>query len=142
MWGGGGGRGGPGRQGEGEGRETGGEGGGGVGGEVGEEALGDPDIHALGGEEEGGGLVSAAGVARLELLQVLQGGAREQPPALEGEVSLIVINGVTNKLKFKTNKQEMFCHLSHFVQVPDCQLEDVCLLQLGNILSLCLKSNS
>ena len=88
WWGGwwGAGRAGPGRQGEGERWEAGGERGRRVGGQVVEEPLREPDVDLWRGEEEGGGLVGAAGVARLELLQVLQGGAREQPPALEGEV--------------------------------------------------------
>ena len=47
-----------------------------------EEPLREPDVDLWRGEEEGGGLVGAAGVPRLELLQVLEGGAREQPPAL------------------------------------------------------------
>ena len=76
------GRAGPGRQGEGERWEAGGERRRRVGGQVVEEPLREPDVDLWRGEEEGGGLVGAAGVPRLELLQVLEGGAREQPPAL------------------------------------------------------------
>ena len=84
WWGGwwGAGRAGPGRQGEGERWEAGGERGRRVGGQVVEEPLREPDVDLWRGEEEGGGLVGAAGVPRLELLQVLEGRAREQPPAL------------------------------------------------------------
>ena len=38
-----------------------------------EQPLGETDIDLRGGEEEGGGFVGAAGVAGLELLQILEG---------------------------------------------------------------------
>ena len=79
---------------------------------MGEESLGHPDIHIGDGEEEGGGLLGAAGVARLELLNVLERIARKESPAL-GE----------------------------FVQMPHCQLKDVSLLQLGHILPFRLEGH-
>ena len=60
-------------QGEGEGWEAGGEGRRSVGGQVVEQPLGEPHVNLRGREEEGGSLVGAAGVARLELLEILEG---------------------------------------------------------------------
>ena len=69
-------------QGEGEGREAGCEGRRSVRGQVVEQPLGEPHVNLRGREKERGSLVGAAGVACLELLQVLEGGACKQPPTL------------------------------------------------------------
>ena len=84
-------------QAEAEGRDVGGEGGAGRGGEVRHQPLRHADIHLGHGEEEGGGLLRGAAVPSLELLDVLERAAAEQPAAL-GEL----------------------------VQVPHRQLQDVC----------------
>ena len=84
-------------QAEAQGRDVGGEGGAGRGGEVRHEPLRHADIHLGHGEEEGSGLLRGAAVPCLELLDVLQRAAAEQPAAL-GEL----------------------------VQVPHRQLQNVC----------------
>ena len=71
-----------GREAEGERGNVGGEGGGGRGGQVGEQPLTQPDVHLGHGEKEGGGLLGAAGVPSLEPLDLLQGIAGEEAPAL------------------------------------------------------------
>ena len=103
-----GGRGGAGRagasgQGEGEGREAGGEGRRSVGGQVVEQPLGEPHVDLRGGEEERGGFVGTAGVARLELLEVFEGGARKQPPTLRHLVQM----SHRQLLEMKTNENQL-----------------------------------
>ena len=101
---------------EGQGRNVSSNGSAGGGGQVRQESLTHSLTHAninLGdGEEEGRGLLSTAGVALLELLNILQRIPRKQSPTLR-----------------------------QLVEMPHCKLQYVSLLKLAHILSFSLKSH-
>ena len=78
--------------------------------EMTQEALTHPHVHPGGGEQEGGRLLGAGGVTRLELLELLQGVAQAQPLGLV-----------------------------ELVQVAHGELQYVRLLQLGDVLALRLQ---
>ena len=68
-----------------------------------EQPLGEPHVNLRGGEEERGGFVGTAGVARLELLQVFEGGASKQPPTLSHPVQV----SHRQLLQMKTNENQL-----------------------------------
>ena len=80
---------------------------------MGQQPLTHPHIHIRHGEEERGGLLGAARVPGLELLDVLQ--------RIAGEES---------------------SPLGQFMEMPHCQLQYVSFFKLRHIFSFCLQSHS
>jgi len=77
---------------------------------MGQESLGNSDINSRSGEEKCGSFLSTGGVASLEPLEIFQG--------VPGE--------------------EESSGLAHLLEMTNCQLKDVSLLQLGHIFTLSL----